>query len=336
MLHEKLGDMNKKRFRFQHLALGGTFDHFHSGHEAFLTRAAQIADHVDIGIVDDAFLSEKQARGFIEPFAQRQASVKSFWHSHTATSAQFIKLGDLYGNTLSDSSIDGMLVTPATLQGAQMINQTRQKKNLPDLEIVEMPLLKDDLGEGNISSSRIRLGEISRSGIVWKYALPNQSQIKKLSETQKRFLKEKQGIVVTKPSTPQGSAIVVGDVVLQTFLEQRWPFSLGLFDQRNQRQPFSYDFPSPQAVVENPRSHISGELVEIMAQKLHNFKDDLNARCLIEVQGEEDLAAVVAVLLAPLQARVYYGQPGEGIVEVIVTEAIKQRFYDWLMTAGVG
>jgi len=44
------------------------------------------------------------------------------------------------------------------------------------------------------------------------------------------------------------------------------------------------------------------------------------------VKGEEDLATVAAVLHAPLAATVYYGQPQEGLVEIIVTETVKEKF----------
>ncbi|MFH1584576.1 MAG: DUF359 domain-containing protein, partial [Patescibacteria group bacterium] len=44
------------------------------------------------------------------------------------------------------------------------------------------------------------------------------------------------------------------------------------------------------------------------------------------VEGEEDLAAVALMLLLPLGANIYYGQPGKGIVELLVTEIAKESF----------
>jgi len=40
---------------------------------------------------------------------------------------------------------------------------------------------------------------------------------------------------------------------------------------------------------------------------------------MIEVDGEEDLAALPAIVAAPDGASVVYGQPGEGMVRVAVT-----------------
>ena len=44
------------------------------------------------------------------------------------------------------------------------------------------------------------------------------------------------------------------------------------------------------------------------------------------VDGEEDLATLPAVLAAPDGASVVYGQPGEGMVLVTVTDAVRERF----------
>lgn len=46
----------------------------------------------------------------------------------------------------------------------------------------------------------------------------------------------------------------------------------------------------------------------------------------IVVEGEEDLAAIPAVISAPEGSIVVYGQPGEGVVLIEVTEAKRQEF----------
>lgn len=45
----------------------------------------------------------------------------------------------------------------------------------------------------------------------------------------------------------------------------------------------------------------------------------------ILIDGEEDLLVLPAIIYAPLGARVYYGQPGEGLVEVVVTHRKKRQ-----------
>ncbi|ELZ79466.1 rpo operon protein [Haloferax larsenii JCM 13917] len=48
------------------------------------------------------------------------------------------------------------------------------------------------------------------------------------------------------------------------------------------------------------------------------------------VEGEEDLATLPAVLAAPLDSTVVYGQPDEGMVRIRVTDAAKAEMRDLL------
>lgn len=50
----------------------------------------------------------------------------------------------------------------------------------------------------------------------------------------------------------------------------------------------------------------------------------------VEVEGEEDLAALAAVALAPAGTQVAYGQPGEGMVVITVDEALRAKAYELL------
>lgn len=46
---------------------------------------------------------------------------------------------------------------------------------------------------------------------------------------------------------------------------------------------------------------------------------------LLLVDGEEDLLALPAIVHAPIGGVVYYGQPQQGLVEVMVTEEKKRE-----------
>ena len=46
-------------------------------------------------------------------------------------------------------------------------------------------------------------------------------------------------------------------------------------------------------------------------------------KVVIKVNGEEDMAVIPVVLASPLGYEIYYGQPGKGVVKIIVTEKIK-------------
>ena len=79
--------------------------------------------------------------------------------------------------------------------------------------------------------------------------------------------------------------------------------------------------------VKNPAGMIT---VEAMDAVRRAFRGRKPARVLVD--GEEDLLAIPAVIFAPLGARVYYGQPDEGIVMLQVDGAVKARNRRLLMS----
>lgn len=74
--------------------------------------------------------------------------------------------------------------------------------------------------------------------------------------------------------------------------------------------------------VKNPAGHITEELEKTFKTAVPPLK--------IIVDGEEDLATIPAVLYAPLESMVVYGQPDQGMVIVEVTEEKKNEFRELL------
>jgi uncharacterized protein (UPF0218 family) len=77
--------------------------------------------------------------------------------------------------------------------------------------------------------------------------------------------------------------------------------------------------------VRNPPAELSRDLLVALRAALDGEGDTV-----VVVDGEEDLATLPAVLAAPLGASVVYGQPGEGMVLVDVTEANRDAMSDLL------
>jgi len=71
--------------------------------------------------------------------------------------------------------------------------------------------------------------------------------------------------------------------------------------------------------VKNPPGTLSEEVWSVIREALA-----LERRTKVLVDGEEDLLTLVAVLCAPENSLVVYGQPHEGIVVVKVTEKTKE------------
>ncbi|MBI3954917.1 GTP-dependent dephospho-CoA kinase family protein, partial [Candidatus Gottesmanbacteria bacterium] len=81
--------------------------------------------------------------------------------------------------------------------------------------------------------------------------------------------------------------------------------------------------------VRNPAGSITISLVNSVSKAMKNLVST-GKQQIIKVEGEEDLAGVPAILLSPLGSLILYGQPGEGIVVVEVTEEKKQQLLNIL------
>ena len=77
--------------------------------------------------------------------------------------------------------------------------------------------------------------------------------------------------------------------------------------------------------VDNPPSTISDSLWKAIES---SFSNKNNTR--ITVKGEEDLAALAVISLAPKGAKVIYGMPDRGMVVVDVNQQEKKRANNFL------
>ncbi len=113
--------------------------------------------------------------------------------------------------------------------------------------------------------------------------------------------------------------ISVGDVVTITLLQMKLEPDVAVFDYKTQR---SEDYKAKERIakmggrlvkVENPPAKITRALWKAVKEAV-NAQD----RVKIEVSGEEDLAALVAIATAPEGAHVIYGLPKKGMMVVDV------------------
>ncbi len=116
--------------------------------------------------------------------------------------------------------------------------------------------------------------------------------------------------------------IAVGDVVTITLLQMKFEPDVAVFDYKTQR---SEDYRAKERIarmggrlvkVDNPPGKITRALWRAVREAV-SAKD----RVKIEVRGEEDLAALVAIATAPEGARVIYGLPRKGLMVVQVDRA---------------
>jgi len=146
--------------------------------------------------------------------------------------------------------------------------------------------------------------------------------------------KEPLGRVFTDPATllaADGAGrplVAVGDVVTAHLLDAGRQPDVAVIDGHTEREPVTDDvaaaLPEPDVTVTNPPATLSRELLTALVTAL------ADGPTVVGVDGEEDLATLPALLAAPLGGAVVYGQPGEGMVLVPVTDESRATARDLL------
>jgi GTP-dependent dephospho-CoA kinase len=121
--------------------------------------------------------------------------------------------------------------------------------------------------------------------------------------------------------------ISVGDIVSRNLHKQNIHPQLTIIDNislRNQSMP-KEDPVEKTLYVDNPQGTITREAILVVKEALES-----DEHIHIVVKGEEDLLTLIAVLYAPENAFVVYGQPYSGIVVVRVTSERKDLAQEFL------
>lgn len=316
---------------YKHTAIGGTFDRLHAGHKHLIRAACTQSERVSLGIMVDP-QEDKPFPYTILSYQQRKEEVSSFlqrydWDDTTVVSP----LQDPYGTTLSDKSLDSLFLTEEVWATGEDIQSKRKERGLSDLSLVSVPLLLAEDGDP-IASRRIRRGEVSREGIVYgrpftqrqEFALTTEvrTQVQQpigevFSTIDEYFLSQNKGLVIT-----------VGDIVTRQAEEGRKKSDVAIVDGRTRRAEIP-NFPPSVQRYSNPagtiQSAVSIHIQDCITSFLHGKQ-----RQQIVVEGEEDLLTIPAVLFAPLNSVVLYGQYNEGVVHVLVTEEMKAYVFGLL------
>lgn len=331
--------------RFRHVILGGTFDRFHAGHEIFVKTALESGDKVTIGIATEPLYRRKTLASMIEPYEARERAAARFVTKIRGNleNVSFIPLSDVYGSGLTDKSAEAIVVTEATVAGADSINRKREEAGRKPLSVVVVPLLKGEDGLA-VSSERIRYGDIDRRGFNYyeyllgsgKLVLPEPFRIalrEPLGDVFPGTIREAQLVVkkiretIGKQNPPL--VIAIGDIITRSLQTSGYKPGITIVDRRSRREALP--------VVSLPAGSGGGEVfcrngagtIEASAIRCLKLVRDgylnENRQAAVIVEGEEDLLALPVILLAPLQSVVLYGQYDLGVIAVTVTEDVKKR-----------
>lgn len=301
------------------VAVAGTFDHLHAGHEKLLATAQKTGQPLVIGLCQSAMLKDKKFPQSLESYPIRRQNLARF------KPEKIVPLTDIYGTAINDPAICTIVCSSLTRPNVDKINRKRHLNNLNYLSVIEVPLILAQDGKP-ISSTRIRSGEINRQGLVYKNLLAKKLT---LVPANRHYFQTPFGKVGKTPKKkPEFITACVGDFACLSLTKQKIFPDLAIVDLQVNRRPFVSNLLElklkPGLTAVNPAGTVTPNLAEKISACL---KQKIPT---ILVKGEEDLAVLPLVLLAPLNSLIYYGQPNQGIVKVVVTEKAKQAAVKFL------
>ena len=148
---------------YETVALGGTFDIIHKGHMALLTKAFSISSHVIIGLAGDELVAKK-GKNIINNYSKRLESLTSTIQQYFPNSSYAIsKLENDFGPAAIEGKVDALVVSEETSNKGDILNNLRQQRNLPLVEVVIVSMVLAEDGS-RISTTRIKKSEIDPEG----------------------------------------------------------------------------------------------------------------------------------------------------------------------------
>ena len=311
---------------YSHVFVGGTFDRFHKGHGVVIQQAIEQGQKVTIGITSRKFLEKykKEYVGSIQDQTVRMEQLRS-WVRNLYPNAvvDYIFIDDPYEPVVSSIDIDALIVTAQNIQTGENINKKRLEQSLGELSLICIDIVEAE-DHSAISSTRIREGSIDREG---KLLLPDFLR-EDLRKPFGRVLSVEGDIAESMKKASQTGILTIGDRTTMTARKMGIVPILSVIDFQVERQSYeSLDaFMYPDHVhykrFTSGPGYISKDVVEFIKMWWENL---YTQHTVILIDGEDDLVTLPILAYGKETYTIYYGQPGEGVVEVHVTQTIREQ-----------
>ncbi|KAI8909794.1 hypothetical protein EDD86DRAFT_190476 [Gorgonomyces haynaldii] len=139
---------------YDHVCVGGTFDHLHFGHKILLTMAAFVTQRrLVCGVVDPDpdRLKRKKYYEQMESTQVRISNVEQFLRKIKDVEYQVEPIKDDLGPSAHDGLLQAIVGSSETKQGCEMVNQYRKQNGLQELKIHLIDLISESSTRSELS-----------------------------------------------------------------------------------------------------------------------------------------------------------------------------------------
>ena len=306
------------------------FDRLHLGHHVMIDRLVEMPNPVAAVTDGELVGQDLELQNLIQPLDIRVERLKEY-----LIECKLDEIVEVKGITKNDEllPIEGD-VTFMMYEGpccteiqSGALDIRKQKLGIEDTIEFLKPVRAND-GE-KIASARIRNGQVDRLGRKLRGTTepPRRLQFEGRSglKTPKGEVydvkdgpPEKRVVERIEKESPE-KVIAVGDVTANTILQEGYTPHVMVVDGITKRGAYEREFKAThEYLIYNPAAVIYPEAWSTINTAIHQSEPTL-----VNVDGEEDLLGFPAVLLAPEDAVILYGQPDVGIVWIPVTKENK-------------
>ena len=151
--------------KFNIVALGGTFDLIHLGHVELLRKGFSTSSKVIIGLTSDEF-AKRKGKKLMNNYNQRYKTLEdTIAKNFPNTKYEISKLENDFGPAVLENDVEVLVLSEETSFQGNELNRLRRQRNVPDVEIIVVPMVLAKDGK-RISTSRIRNSEIDTDGNI--------------------------------------------------------------------------------------------------------------------------------------------------------------------------
>ncbi len=156
--------LSQEKFRYRAVAVGGTFDILHIGHEKLLAKAFELGELVFVGVTGDHLVPRLNKDHLVRKFAVRRRDLRRLLKARGwLPRARITELKDPFGPATRRKRLDALVVSEETRANGLRVNALRRNQGLKPLRLYVIPMIRTKDGQ-LLSDTRIRRGEVNPQG----------------------------------------------------------------------------------------------------------------------------------------------------------------------------